>query len=432
MTSANQLRDVFETDGSENIAAKRDANWSVPYYVKGLALGIPTYLVAIHMWAWILIAPHFYHRADFRQFYAGAYLVRTGHSHELYDFNAQKAFEDRLVSREPENFELAFVSPGYHALLLTPFSFLPYRLAYISFVGLNFVLLGLCLVLLWPEMQNLRHIFKWLPLAMVLGFYPVGWTLILGQDSIVLTTLLIGAYVLFKKNRDTTAGIVTALALFKFQIVLPIALLFILWKRWRFVKGFMLCALVLGGVSLWLTGIQQSELYVKSLLSIASLKPSSGMAEHIVYWPTMANVNGLVFGVFDGVFSTLWIKILSILASIGVLAFTARRGSRIQANSILLLLSIPCAVLVGYHTYMHDLTPLLLPTVILLNSFLPSEGGGPTDNKVIARIAALMFVAPVINSFVPNHTYLAAFVVAGILVALGATRKPLFVPFTPV
>src|SRR5215467_5432217 len=85
----------------------------VPYYAKGLALGIPIYFVAIHLWAWVLIAPHFTRRNDFRQFYAAAYMMRTGHARELYDFDEQRAFEDRLVSRESIERELPFVSPAY-------------------------------------------------------------------------------------------------------------------------------------------------------------------------------------------------------------------------------------------------------------------------------------------------------------------------------
>ena len=42
--------------------------WVVPYYIRGLALGIPPYLVAIHLWTWIFSGWVFWGgSADFRQ-----------------------------------------------------------------------------------------------------------------------------------------------------------------------------------------------------------------------------------------------------------------------------------------------------------------------------------------------------------------------------
>jgi hypothetical protein len=38
--------------------------------------------------------------ADFRNLYAAGYMVRVGHGHEIYNYAAQKTFQDALVSRE--------------------------------------------------------------------------------------------------------------------------------------------------------------------------------------------------------------------------------------------------------------------------------------------------------------------------------------------
>src|SRR5258708_5408211 len=84
---------------------------TVPYYVKGLALGIPIYLVLVHAWIWVLSAPVFLAgRTDFRQFYAAGFMVRTGHAVQLYDYPAQKKFQDEFVSQEAV--ALPFVSPA--------------------------------------------------------------------------------------------------------------------------------------------------------------------------------------------------------------------------------------------------------------------------------------------------------------------------------
>jgi hypothetical protein len=73
--------------------------------LRGVAIGLPVYFVAANLWAVILIGPQFLHHADFRQLYAGAYLMRTGNATRLYDFALQKKKEDIVVSPESDNRE---------------------------------------------------------------------------------------------------------------------------------------------------------------------------------------------------------------------------------------------------------------------------------------------------------------------------------------
>src|SRR5437773_7577505 len=86
---------------SEESATSRSLTSDTPYYVKALTLGIPAILIGIQLAGWVgffrvIVDGH----ADFRQLYIAGYMVRTGHSHQLYDYNAQKRFQDALVSQE--------------------------------------------------------------------------------------------------------------------------------------------------------------------------------------------------------------------------------------------------------------------------------------------------------------------------------------------
>src|SRR5260370_2354040 len=94
---------------------------SVPYYVRACILGIPAYLIGVHLWTWVFTASIFLGgRADFPQLYAAAYMVRAGHANQLYDYDAQKYFQDRLVSQA--QVALPFVRPAYEAVVLSPLS----------------------------------------------------------------------------------------------------------------------------------------------------------------------------------------------------------------------------------------------------------------------------------------------------------------------
>jgi Glycosyltransferase family 87 len=400
------------------------AGWSVPYYVKGLALGIPPYLVAVHLWTWLLIVPSGLRTTgyDFRQVYAAAYLVRSGHAHELYLYNSQKQVQDELVSMQPE--ALPFVSPAYEALLFSPLAMFKFRTAYLIFLGVNLISLGVCFALLRPWMSHLQVVFRWLPAAIFLGFLPIAAALIEGQDSILLLTFLTIAFVLAARQSDFSAGLVTGLAFFKFPIVLPIALLLFIWRRWRFVAGFAVSTVAVVSVSVWITGISQTRLYVESLISIAGLKPANnGLEMYPVNWRMMANLHGLTAGVTAGSVSNSWLSGLTILLSAIVLVWTAIRGLQVNGTSGLLLLAIPCSLLVAHHTYMHDLSVLLLPTIVILDDFLPAEATGMKRERLIARAAALTFVAPVVESFAPSHFYVVAIPVMLLLAATASAAS---------
>ena len=177
--------------------------------------------------------------ADFRQLYAAGYMVRTGHASELYDARAQQQFQNALVGNDER--ALPFIRPAYQALLFVPFSLLPYRSAYLAFLAVNLLLLAMAFWLIASTMRNLARIWRGLPVFVFLVFYPIALALMQGQDSILLLVLLAAALVALDRGREMMAGMLVALGLFKMQIVIPIALLFLLWRRWRFFAGFALC-----------------------------------------------------------------------------------------------------------------------------------------------------------------------------------------------
>lgn len=353
-------------------------------------------------------------------------MLRAGEAHKLYDYQTQKGFQDRLVSPEPT--ALPFVSPAYHALLFGLFSMLSYRTAYFAFLVVNTALMGISFALLKPWMQNLRAILSWLPAAMFFSFTPIVMALIQGQDSILLMTLLTGSFVLLVLEQDLYAGILTGLGLFKLQIVLPLALLFLIWRRWKFSSGFGLSAVTLTLLSFCLTGVEQSKLYLKILLAIAGLcAPPSDLARYPITLEQMANLHGLVYGLSSRWMPRAWLHLFAIFLSLAVLIWTARQGFGIKHSSTLLLLGIPCSVLIGHHTYVHDLSVIFLPLVILLNALAVESTFDNRRKRWIGVLAGLAFVAPVLESFSASHFYLISIAVLGVLgLVAEASRETTF------
>jgi Glycosyltransferase family 87 len=396
---------------------------ATPYYVKGLALGLSAFLIAIHLWTWVFTLPVFLHgRADFRQLYTAGYLVRSGRGHQLYDYDTQFHFQNELVSEA--EIALPFIRPAYQALLFAPLSFLPYRTAYLAFLAVNLALLWVSFRSLRPKMNRIAHVYPWLPAATFLGFLPVTAALIQGQDSILLLTLLAAALVSLERNRELTAGVFLGLGLFKFQIVIPIALLFLAWKRWRFSAGFAIAGLGLGTISVWLVGFSQAGIYVRSLVAMGAGSASRlDQLRYPISMNVMPNLHGLIFGVADCRFSASWIAAATIILSgvVGLLVATRPPVNKSGGDS--LLLAITAATVVSYYLFIHDLSVLLVPISVTLDRFIETEATGDKLGRRMARTSALLFVAPVCMSYSPRHFYVVSLPILAFLGLLLVQRS---------
>src|SRR5713101_5667223 len=294
---------VLHTD----IAKTDRARIEPPYYVKGLALGIPAILLGLQISGWLFFLPGALHGyADFRHLYTAGFMVRSGHAHELYDYDTQKRFQDALVSRE--EIAMPFNHLAYEALLFIPLSMLRYRAAYCAFLTVNLVFLVISFQLLRPRMDNLARVWQWLPVGIFLGFLPIAAALMHGQDSILLLTLLAAAMVSLDRGRELTAGVLVGLGLFKFQLVIPIALLFLAWRRWRFSAGFALSSAAVASVSLWLVGLAQVRVYARSLISMSVSGTYLDRFRNGIYPGGMPNLRGLVSSLAGSRLPAFWIQ----------------------------------------------------------------------------------------------------------------------------
>jgi hypothetical protein len=374
-----------------------------PYYVKAWALGVPAYLIGVHLWTWILTASVFLQgAADFRSFYAAGWAIRLGQASELYDLDFQQRLQDLHVGSV--GIMLPFTHPPFEALLFEPLSLLDYRHAYLLFLLLNIGALSLTFWLIRPWMRNLSRIYWWLPLALFLAFLPVAAALLQGQDSLLLLTLLAGAAVALDRNCEGTAGLLVGLGLFRFQLTLPIALLFLLWRRWRFLAGFTAAGIVLAGLSVWLMGASVLS-YPRTLLNL-SLRFQSPLnqAKYAAPVPVamMPNLRGLIVGMTHT--SGFWLHALLLVISSALLWLAARVKTEGRDS---LLLAIAVSVPISYHLLIHDLSVLLLPLVVALDKVGESETSGASQDRLAVRLAVAAFIAPLLISYAPDHFWAA-------------------------
>jgi len=365
--------------------------------------GIAPLLIGVQLLAWIFFLPQSLHgHTSFRQLYTAGYMVRTGHAHELYDYSAQKFFQDQLVSREAVL--MPFIRPPFDALVFVPFSFLSYSSAYVAFLILSVGLLAVSVRLLRPWTENLRASHKWLPIAIFASFVPVASALMLGQDSILVLALLSASMFALDKERNFTAGALAGLGLFKFHLLIPLALLLLCWRRFRFFAGFSSVAAALALISIVVASPAQIRFYAGSLLNIG--QGGNGGAHELLRYPlpitTMASVHGLVNGMFEA--PSIQRTIVTILLVVGVMLWVAIAVPRTCPTQWMVPIALTTAVLVSYYLFIYDLTILLLPLATALSrSTAPSRG---KNGRLLSAACILVFLAPVCLVLWTDYFYL--------------------------
>jgi hypothetical protein len=162
---------------------------------------------------------------DFPDFYCAARMLAEGHGHQLYDPDVQRQYQARYSGRVGT----LYIHPPFEAPLYLAVSWLPLRRAYALWFVLNLAFLAISLRSLAKEALPP---WDWrLLLAASLTFVPVLLCLQQGQDSLLLLLFVVLAFIALRRKRAFAAGCWLALGLFKFQIVLPLALVVVLTQN---------------------------------------------------------------------------------------------------------------------------------------------------------------------------------------------------------
>lgn len=287
---------------------------------------------------------------DFRTQYTAGYMARTGHGAQLYDYEETRRIQNEKVSWSDK--ALPFIHLAYEALLYVPFSFFSYQTAYFLFLAVNFGLLAWAYSLMKPYLSNLAEIWQYLPVALFVCFLPVTMTLMEGQNSILLLVIIILSLLNLHRGNDFWAGILLGLASIKFQYVIPIALLLLVWRKWKFLGGIAISATAVVAISVWLTGVTGFGAYLH-LLGTMSARFSSQTGMHLGIRPElMPNLRGLIYAVSGGPSAVA--TTVTIFLSAGLLLWTATRPPSLS-------LAMLAALLVSYHQTFTDGTLLIVP-----------------------------------------------------------------------
>ena len=278
---------------------------------------------------------------DFLNLYTGGALVRDGQLTEMHQVEVQLAKERELVPDIPQL--IPFVRLPVYGLLLTPLSMLPFGTAFWVWLGFQSAML----LALWAWIA--REVGGNGPLWAAL-FAPAALGVAHGQDCVFMAAVVLGVYVLLRRERDFAAGAVLGLGLIKFHLFLLWPLALIVQKRWRTMAGAAVTVAAELGISLLLAGPSGLRAYFALLLrdDLGQLMPSE---------ERMLNIRSLLLNLG---LDSMPLEGICIAAVVVLMVWTCWKAPLwrwLAAVSVASLLVVP-------HVYGYDATLLLVPAVL--------------------------------------------------------------------
>jgi glycosyl transferase family 87 len=372
-----------------------------PGFVLGLNEGmfalLATAILLVSAALWAAHAPNA-EKTDFSLTYVGAKIVHQGLGRNLYDPALQKQLRDSLFQHPSPLF---FEHPPFEALVLSPLAALPFRTAYMIYSLFNAMVWVLMIFLLrpylpWPR-EGLGYLSLWLLFA------PLGVALYQGQSSLLLLALYAITFVQLKRGKDFAAGVALGFGLLKFQFVLPFALIFLVRKKWRFLRGFVSTSLFLELLSIAAVGWKGIQQYVRFLLTVGSNPQNVSYGSGV----DMPTIHGFVYAILGQRIGHTGLNIIVASSSLLLFAFVAARWQSLRGSSsfdLMFAAAVATSLVTGSHMFTHDFSPLVLAMFLAMATFSGSRAINHRAMRITMTITVLLFWAfPIYFLFVAWH-----------------------------
>jgi hypothetical protein len=331
---------------------------------------------------------------DFVSFYTAGKMVKEGLRRQLYNYDAQQRLQRDLTGRTTP---LPYNHPAFESLLFVPLAFLPYLWAYRLWTLVNLLLMGFSAYLLRAHLANIHRLSLRLILVLSL-FIPMFVTLLQGQDSILMLFLYTLVFLSLREKRESRAGCFLALALLKFQLVLPFVPVFFVKRSWKLVRAFLGLSLLLGLASLGLTGWGGVRDWLNLVRHQNDRLPYGPEGAVRTISPlAMPNLRGFLYALLSGSARPVVLDLLVALCSVllVVWAVTRWKGQSTyegRAFDLLFALNLEVALLVAYHLNLHDLVLIGLPVLLVFNHIETVEAPGSVRRLGLVAATALLFL----------------------------------------
>lgn len=327
-------------------------------------------ILAICLWgfyAWNLATPGLLDHngklkgTDFLHFYSLGALAQQHRGGDLYDMNAQAAL---AAQRVPQAAGLRYLPlyPPQVSLLFAPLAHLSYGWALILWWSVSAAIYGICCYAIWRACRNLRD-YGGLVALLAAGFPAFLHLIAWGQTSALALACFTGMFFLLRGERQFLAGLLLGCLIFKPQLGLAAAVVFLAIGAWRILLGAALSAAVQLSAGILYYGIGPLRQWIGLIENVRPVLPLLEPKLYQTYslrtfWTMLVPWAGVAF----------FFYVLSAAAILG-LTITCWRGKSSAPFGVRYSLLLLATVLVAPHLTVYDLV-ILAPALLLISDCL--------------------------------------------------------------
>ena len=344
-------------------------------------------ILALCLWSlyiWNLATPGLRDRngnlkgTDFLHFYVLGSLAVEHRGADLYDMSAQAAV---AAQRVPEASGIRYLPlyPPHVSLFFAPLALLPYSAALLLWWGYGALVYGICCYYVWcacPRLRNYGGIVAILAIAYPAFFHLIAW----GQTSALALACFTVMFFLLRDDRDFLAGLVLGCLIFKPQLGLAAAAVFVSIGAWRTVAGAILSAAAQLSAGVLYYGTEPFLRWIDRLRDVRAILPllePKPYQTHCLrtFWSMLIPWPDFSFGLY-------------IVSAVAVLALTISCWRKTRPVPLALRYSalLLATVMVAPHLTVYDLV-ILGPAFLLLANWLADH----PRNSMTAWLETLLY-----------------------------------------
>ncbi len=349
--------------------------------------------------------------SDFITLYGAGIAYRTDLA-RLYDFSAQAAIQQSLIAPTVLPGLNPFISPPYVAAAYSVFTYLPLSSAFIiwTIISLGFTLIAVRLLTNLNTGTRNNEPGYWQLAIIVLSFFPFIEGFQVGQNH-SLTLLLITCLLLFSlTDHWFLSGCMAGLLIYKPQFIIGFLILWIIWRKYKALLGFLLVAVLWVGSFMILHGIEPYLIYLNINRDLFLLPYVEGYPAYLQV--TLYGFLSTLVPASEVNITQLVTTILGVVLSSGLIYVAYKlRKEPIVNRTPALVFAILLPLISSPYALLHDML-ILIPAYILWSIYANS------NNLTITSVA--IYLGSFFLTFVATLTKIAwvSLLVMGLFVAL--------------
>ena len=351
-------------------------------------------LLALALWSiylWSLATPTLRDRfgnlkgTDFLHFHTLGTIASEHHGGDLYDIQAQANLAAQRVS-DSAGIRYLPLYPPQVSILFVPLAYLSYGWALAVWWACTGLIYGGCCWAVWDACPKLQGV-GWTAAILAVAYPPFFHLIAWGQTSALALACFTGGFFLLRNQRNFLAGMVLGCLIFKPQLGLAVAVVFLATGAWKVVTAAIVSGGAQLGIGLVYFGWAPFRAWLRTLAAVPTLLPSfEPRLYHThclrTFWSMLIPWDGLAFGLY-------------VVSAVVVLALTVAIWKSRESISFRYAALLFATVLVSPHLTVYDLV-ILAPALLMLADWRMQRPLAPFGLGILLY---LVFALPLLGPF---------------------------------